>query len=142
MTSSALPVGASVSPACELQLVGPPSAIKLAADDLVFTLYSTLLNQPQDYLYSALLYSTLLYSISLYLYSYYLPSINMYTYTATSKFLVLAPTESGPATATQGRERSSSQSSSSSEQQRPGLSRLPSGFLYLGVDTRNTTPSL
>ncbi|PWY88690.1 hypothetical protein BO94DRAFT_47790 [Aspergillus sclerotioniger CBS 115572] len=68
----------------------------------------------------------------------------MYTYTATSKFLVLAPTESGPATATQGRERSSSQSSTSSgSQQRPGLSRLPSGFLYLGVDTRNnTTPSV
>ncbi|PYH95420.1 hypothetical protein BO71DRAFT_323130 [Aspergillus ellipticus CBS 707.79] len=68
----------------------------------------------------------------------------MYTYTPNAKFLVLAPTESGPlSTSSQTRERSSSQSSTSSTtQQRPGLSRLPSGFLYLGVDTRNVAPSV
>ncbi|RDH33184.1 hypothetical protein BDQ94DRAFT_170351 [Aspergillus welwitschiae] len=46
----------------------------------------------------------------------------MFTYTPTSKFLVLAPTESAPL---------------STSTQRPGFSRLPSGFLYLGVDTRD-----
>ncbi|GAQ36028.1 hypothetical protein AtubIFM55763_006146 [Aspergillus tubingensis] len=63
----------------------------------------------------------------------------MYSYTPTSKFLVLAPTETAPlSTSTQVRERSSSQSSTASgTTQRPGFSRLPSGFLYLGVDTRD-----
>ncbi|RAH80904.1 hypothetical protein BO86DRAFT_400354 [Aspergillus japonicus CBS 114.51] len=66
----------------------------------------------------------------------------MYTETASSRFLVLAPIHNGPLTATSAqhpRERSSSQSSTTSNDssRRPGIARLPSGFLYLGHDGSN-----
>ncbi|PYI23023.1 hypothetical protein BO99DRAFT_429144 [Aspergillus violaceofuscus CBS 115571] len=68
----------------------------------------------------------------------------MYTETASSRFLVLAPIHNGPLTATSAqhpRERSSSQSSTTSNDssRRPGIARLPSGFLYLGHDGSNST---
>ncbi|KAL4970455.1 uncharacterized protein BDV14DRAFT_195144 [Aspergillus stella-maris] len=75
----------------------------------------------------------------------------MYSYTPTSKFLVLAPIQSAPLSVateqteignTQVRERSDSKSStSSSSQLGRGVARLPAGFLYLGHDhPRNASP--
>lgn len=75
----------------------------------------------------------------------------MYTYTPTSKFLVLAPIQSAPLSVskeqTEGisqiRERSDSETSTAnSAQLNQGTSRLPAGFLYLGYDhTNGPTPS-
>ncbi|PYH45672.1 uncharacterized protein BP01DRAFT_382295 [Aspergillus saccharolyticus JOP 1030-1] len=67
----------------------------------------------------------------------------MYTETPSSRFLVLAPIHNGPLTAAEAqhpRERSSSQSSTTSNDssRRPGLARLPSGFL--GLPARLTCP--
>lgn len=65
----------------------------------------------------------------------------MYTYTPTSKFLVLAPIQSAPLAVNreqadsiaQARERSDSESSTSGNAPlNRGVSRLPAGFLYLG----------
>ncbi|CBF88720.1 predicted protein [Aspergillus nidulans FGSC A4] len=69
----------------------------------------------------------------------------MYTYTPTSKFLVLAPIQSAPLAATNEqtetnissvRERSDSSSSttSSTRLSRGAAARLPAGFLFLGYD--------
>ena len=69
----------------------------------------------------------------------------MYSYTPTSKFLVLAPIEAGPSSITSAdqspaaaRERSSSQSSTVSVGSQVGdaVSSLPQPFLYLGMDQR------
>lgn len=74
----------------------------------------------------------------------------MYTYTPTSKFLVLAPIEAGPRSITPAdqpqfdtnaaasRERSNSQSSTATLGSQVGeaVSPLPQAFLYLGMDQR------
>ncbi|KAL4937637.1 hypothetical protein BDV06DRAFT_226775 [Aspergillus oleicola] len=70
----------------------------------------------------------------------------MYSYTPTSKFLVLAPIQSAPLSVaneqteinnTQVRERSDSKSSTSSSQLNRGVARLPTGeVLHHGVSVR------